>query len=246
MSAQVGTFSIGEIYVGSDKISEAYVGSELVYQALKLPVKTFRFKFSDTSFNPSTTLASSNLTWTAANASKGLWDATSIITGSTPYRELFRNLLTTTNMGSVRCELIGANASDAIDATNMLRSCSALTKIGKIDLSNVTTTNFMCSDCNNLISFSNMNLDSLSAANGMFYNCRYLQKVPDLGQLPNIYTVQSMFGNCRHVETGTLAMYNILSARITTASNYRLCFTSCGADTVSGKAELAQIPSGWK
>ena len=246
MSVKVGTFSIGEIYVGSDKIAEAYVGSDLVYQALKLPVKTFRFKFTDTSFNPSTTLASANLTWTAANASRGLWDATSIITGSTPYRELFRNLLTTTNMGSVRCELIGANASDAIDATNMLRSCSALTRIGKIDLSNVTTTNFMCADCNNLTSFPNLRMDSLSAANGMFYNCKALQKVPDLGQLPNIYIVQSMFGNCRKVETGTLAMYNILSARITTATNYRLCFTSCGADTTTGAAELAQIPSGWK
>lgn len=246
MSVNVGPFSIGEIYVGSDKIAEAYVGNELVYQGLQLPVRTFRFKFSNAAFDPSTTLASANLTWTAANASRGIWDATSIISGSKPYRELFRGLLSTTNMGSVRCELIGANASDAIDATNMFRSCSALTRIGKIDLSNVTTTNFMCSDCNNLRSFPNLRMDSLSAANGMFYNCRGLQKVPDLGQLPNIYIVQSMFGNCRNVETGTLAMYNILSARITTASNYRLCFTSCGADTVTGQAELAQIPSGWK
>jgi hypothetical protein len=246
MSVNVGSYSIGEIYVGSDKIAEAYVGSELVYQGLQLPVKTFRFKFSDTSFDPSTTLASANLTWTLVNASRGLWDAKNIQTGSTPYRELFRNLLTTTNMGSVRCELVGANASDAIDATNMFRGCSALTKIGKMNLSNVDTANFMCSDCTNLTSFSNMNLDSLSAANGMFYNCRYLQKVPDLGQLPNITIVQSMFGNCRHVETGTLAMYNILSVRVTTATNYRLCFTSCGADTTTGAAELAQIPSGWK
>ena len=246
MSAYVGTFSIGEIYVGSDKIAEAYVGSDLVYQALKLPVKTFRFKFSNTSFDPSTTLASAKLTWTVANASKGLWDATSIISGSTPYRELFRSLLSTTNMGSVRCELVGANTSDMIDATGLFRDCNALTSIGKMDLSKVTTANYMCNNCSNLLYFSNLKMDSLSAALGMFYQSANLQVVPNLGLLPNITAVGGMFQNCRNANTGILAMYNILSTHITTAANYRNCFTSCGVYSQTGAAELAQIPSDWK
>ena len=246
MSAYVGTFSIGEIYVGSDKIAEAYVGSELVYQSMNLPVKTFRFKFSDTSFDPSTTLASTNLTWTVANASRGLWDATSIITGSTPYRELFKSLFTSTNMSSVTCELIGANTTGITDATEMFRNCNKLTGIGKMDLSTLTTANFMFSDCTSLQAFPDMNLDNLAGANGMFQRCSSFVKVPDLGQLPNIATVGGMFYECRWVYTGILAMYNILSARITTAANYRQCFRNCGVNTQTGAAELAQIPSGWK
>ena len=246
MSAYVGTFSIGEIYVGSDKIAEAYVGSDLVYQALKLPVKTFRFKFTDTSFNPSTTLASANLTWTVANASKGLWDATSIISGSTPYRELFRGLLSITNMSSVRCELIGANTSDMVDATGLFRDCNALRSIGKMDLSHVTNANYMCNNCTNLPYFPNLKMDSLLYALGMFYQCNNLQAIPDLGLLPNIASVGGMFQNCRWVNSGILAMYNILSAHITTASNYRNCFTNCGVYSQTGSAELAEIPSDWK
>lgn len=246
MSANVGTYSIGELYVGSDKIAEAYVGSDLVYQALKLPVKTFRFKFTDTSFNPSTTLASSNLTWTVANASKGLWDATSIISGSTPYKELFRGLLSITNMGSVRCELVGANTSDMIDATGLFRDCNALRSIGKMDLSHVITANYMCNNCTNLPYFPNLKMDSLSAALGMFYQCLNLQAIPDLGLLPNITAVGGMFQNCRWVDSGILAMYNILSAHITTPANYRTCFTNCGVYSQTGSAELAQIPSDWK
>lgn len=246
MSVNVGTFSIGEIYVGSNKIKEAYVGSNLVYQAFQLPVRTFRFKFTDASFDPSTTLASANLTWTAVNASIGLWDATNINTGSTPYTELFRSLLTTSNMGSVRCGLVGANLSDATDITNMFRSCSALTHISKIDLSNVTKANFAFADCSNLLYFPDMNLNNLSIASGMFYHCTNLQKVPDLGQLLNITVVSVMFHSCRYVQTGTLAMYNILSARSITASNHSGCFTNCGDKTTTGEAEYAQIPSGWR
>lgn len=245
MSVNVGTFSIGEIYVGSDKIKEAYVGSDLVYQST-LPARTFRFKFSDASFNPSTTLASANLTWTAVNSASGIWDATNISTSTTPYSSLFSGLLSTTNMGSITCELIAANTSDMTNAYGLFRNCSAITIIGKMDLSNVTNATLMCGDCTKLGFFRDMNMDSLSIADGMFLHCGILQVIPDFGQLPNITTVQSMFQGCRYVNTGILALYNILSARITTASKYRYCFRQCGDTSSSGSAELAQIPSGWK
>lgn len=246
MSVNVGSYSIGEIYVGSDKIAEAYVGSELVYQAMKLPVKTFRFKFSDTSFNPSTTLASSNLTWTVANASRGLWDATSIQTGNTPYRDLFSSLLTSTNMGQVFCEIIGANTTGITDASNMFYNCNRLTNVCVMDLSTLSIANFMFSDCTYLQVFPSMNLDNLAGAGGMFQRCSSLLEVPDFGQLPNISNVGGMFYNCTHVRSGALAMYNILSTRITTYAYYRQCFYNCGSMTQTGSAELVQIPSGWK
>ena len=293
MSVNVGTFSIGEIYVGSDKIAEAYVGSNLVYQSA-LPVKTFRFVFSNTSFNPSTTLASSNLTWTVVDSSRGIWDATSIQTGDTPYRSLFSTLLSSANMGSVTCSLIGANTTGMTSAYELFRDCDALitvckmnfsscteirylfygckkllsvplldfhnvtnagyafgncrglTSVPNFDLTSLTQANYMFSGCWNITDIPNWQLDNLTTANYMFTNCSALQRVPNFGQLPNIAGVASMFNGCGLVTTGALALYNILSTRITTASRYSRCFRNCGADTTTGAAELAQIPSAWK
>lgn len=292
MSVNVGTFSIGEIYVGSDKIAEAYVGSELVFQSL--PVKTFRFVFSNTAFNPSTTLASSNITWTVVDSSRGIWDATSIQTGDTPYRSLFSTLLSSSNMGNITCSVVAANTTGMTSAYELFRDCDALitvckmnfssctdirylfygckkllsvplldfhnvttggyafgncrglTSVPNFDLSSLEQANYMFSGCWNITDIPNWQLDNLTTANYMFTNCSALQRVPNFGQLPNIAGVASMFKGCGLVTTGTLAMYNILSVRITTATNHRLCFTSCGADTPTGQAELAQIPSGWK
>ena len=114
MAINVGTYSIGKLYVGNEEIIEAYVGSNLVFRAL--PVKTFRFRFSNVSFNPSTTLASANLTWTLVDSSRGIWDATSIQTGDTPYMSLFSTLLSSTNMGSVTCSLVAANTTGMTSA----------------------------------------------------------------------------------------------------------------------------------
>lgn len=292
MSVNVGSFSIGEIYVGSDKIAEAYVGSELVYQAL--PVKTFRFVFSNTSFNPSSTLASSNLTWTVVDSSRGIWDAKSIQTGDTPYRSLFSTLLSSANMGSVTCSLIAANTTGMTSAYELFRDCDALitvckmnfsscteiryvfygcknllsvplldfhnvttggnafgncrglTSVPNFDLSSLEQANYMFSGCWNITDIPDWQLDNLTTANYMFTNCSALQRVPNFGQLPNIAGVASMFSGCGLVTTGALALYNILSTRITTASRYSRCFRNCGADTTTGAAELAQIPSGWK
>lgn len=244
MSVYVGSYSIGEIYVGSTKIVKAYVGSTLVYQTL--PTKTFRFRFSSSSFVPSTTLASSDLTWTAVDASSGIWDATSIKTGSTPYNNLFTSLLNTSNMGSVTCDLIAANTSDMIRGQNLFSHCNALTSVCKMNLTNATHVSSMFSDCSKLTDVPDMNLDSAIYASGMFSLCTLLQRVPNLGQLPNITRVDNMFNACYNVESGALAMYNILSTRITTATYYRYCFRDCGSNTTTGAAELAQIPSDWK
>lgn len=295
MSVNVGSYSIGEIYVGSDKIVEAYVGSDLIYQAIiQLPVKTFRFRFSNVSFNPSTTLASSNLTWTLVDSSRGIWDATSIQTGDTPYSDLFSTLLTSTNMGSVTCSIIDANTTGMTSASNMFRDCDAITTVCNMDFSLCTTLDYAFYGCSNLLSlplfdfhnvtngtyafqgcssltsipnfdFSSLEranymftgcssitdvpdwqLDNLFVANYMFSNCSSLTRVPNFGQLTGIASVASMFDKCSNVASGILAMYNILSTRVTAASRYRYCFRNCGAGTTTGAAELAQIPSGWK
>ena len=217
MSVNVGTFSIGEIYVGSNKIVEAYVGSNLVFIALQ--PKTFRFRFSNVSFDPSTTLASSNLTWTAVDSSRGIWDATSIQTGDTPYMSLFSTLLSSTNMGSITCSLIAANTTGMTSAYELFRGCNALTNVCNMDFSSCTNIRYLFSDCTNLLSVPlfdfhnvtnagnafaacesitsvpNFDFSSLQQANYMFMGCTNITDLPNW-QLDNLTIANYMFSNC--------------------------------------------------
>ena len=58
-------------------------------------------------------------------------------------------------------------------------------------------------------------------------------------------TVNFTFNGCAKVETGILDTYNYLSS-LPGITNHRATFNSCGTGTVTGAAELAQIPSDWK
>lgn len=57
--------------------------------------------------------------------------------------------------------------------------------------------------------------------------------------------VASMFSGQRNVEGGALALYTQMSTQANPPSSHSYCFNNCGADTASGAAELAQIPSSW-
>jgi hypothetical protein len=54
-----------------------------------------------------------------------------------------------------------------------------------------------------------------------------------------------MFYRCTKVESGALALYQQASAQAIVPSHDRT-FYQCGSNTVTGAAELAQIPSDWK
>lgn len=58
-------------------------------------------------------------------------------------------------------------------------------------------------------------------------------------------TVDWCFAGCSNVESGALALYNQMSTQTTPPQYHQYCFTNCGRDTVTGAAELAQIPSSW-
>lgn len=90
-----------------------------------------------------------------------------------------------------------------------------------------------------------INTDSLQDARYMFYDCRGLSAIPDIG-FTAVTKCADMFENCYNVESGISALYGQLSSRITSTANYRRCFRSCGTNTVQGAAELATIPTNWK
>jgi len=58
--------------------------------------------------------------------------------------------------------------------------------------------------------------------------------------------MNNTFAKCIKVESGALALYQQVSSQAVQPIEHRYTFQDCGRDTVTGAAELAQIPSGWK
>jgi hypothetical protein len=91
--------------------------------------------------------------------------------------------------------------------------------------------------------------DFSSARDMITYLCDYcknLKRVPNfIFNVNNITLADACFRMCGAVESGALSMYNKLSAS-TSIISHNYTFGGTGANTVSGAAELAQIPDDWK
>lgn len=95
----------------------------------------------------------------------------------------------------------------------------------------------------------NTTLDSsyATAMNAAFMNSSSLIKLyPDNYIVSNLTTVGGMFYGCTNVESGIIGTYNKFAALGAQVTNHDDCFENCGSNTVTGAAELAQIPSDWK
>ena len=117
-------------------------------------------------------------------------------------------------------EVIAANNTGVSEMSYMFNSCSSLTSVPLFDTSSVTYMSYM------------------------FANCSSLTSVP-LFNTSSVTNMNNMFQNCYKVESGSLALYQQASTQATVPS-HGATFRDCGRDTVTGAAELAQIPSGWK
>ena len=117
-------------------------------------------------------------------------------------------------------EVLGANTTNIIMMDNMFKGCTSLTNVSLFDTSN--------------------NGDM----SGMFDSCSSLTSIP-LFDTSNVMDMRFTFYNCYNVQSGALALYNQVSTQTNHPSEYMGCFTNCGRDTVTGAAELAQIPSSW-
>ena len=117
-------------------------------------------------------------------------------------------------------EVLGANTSGVTNMSYMFRDCASLTTAPLFDTSSVT----------------NMSR--------MFVNCTSLTTAP-LFDTSSVTNMSQMFEGCTNVETGALALYQQASTQATPPSNHDRTFRNCGRNTVTGAAELAQIPSSW-
>jgi len=95
-----------------------------------------------------------------------------------------------------------------------------------------------------VVSILGGNMFHVSDTGGMFYSCDSLETINVVRRGP-VYSVSHMFDGCTNVTSGALAMYNYLIARPDLPNYYGDAFSGCGKHTVSGAAELAQIPTSW-
>jgi hypothetical protein len=78
----------------------------------------------------------------------------------------------------------------------------------------------------------------------MLVACNSLKTIP-LFNTASVTNMNSFAKWCYYVESGALALYQQASSQTNPPSDYTDCFTNCGANTTTGAAELAQIPSSW-
>jgi surface protein len=137
------------------------------------------------------------------------------------------------------------DTSNVIYMYNMFAGCTSLTTVPLFDTSNVTFINFMFSTCRSLTSVPLFDTSNATHMYDMFAGCTSLTSVP-LFDTSSCEYIDRMFYDCPNVESGALALYQQASTQANPPSDHNQTFTDCGANTITGAAELAQIPSDWK
>lgn len=136
------------------------------------------------------------------------------------------------------------NTSNVTGTDGMFWNCYALKAAPLFNLSKVRTMDSMYSHCN-ITSVPLYDTSSVIHMDYAFADCHYLESIP-LFNTANVQYARGTLRNCYKVESGALALYQQLSSQTTPPSVHTNTFMNCGRDTVTGAAELAQIPSDWK
>lgn len=258
MSLKLGSTSIGSVYLGSTKIGAAYLGSTKVYSSVQynplgLPSFTIRLKFSN-GVTPSFGYG----TGVQVSSSPNVWDLTynsvawDSLLGEQSYliEVLGANSTGVTSMNYMfgRCSALTTVAlfdtSSVVDIGYMFDHCSALTTVPLFDTSSATEANGVFRECSSLTTVPVLNTSSVVTMNNMFQYCSALTAVP-LFNTSNVEQMSNMFQDCYAVQSGALALYQQASTQQYPPFYYSGAFSNCGRDTVTGAAELAQIPSRW-
>lgn len=226
MPINLGSTSIGSLYLGSTGIDSAYLGSVKIYGSgdplnpLNLPAKTIRIKFVD-GFTPNVSASYGSATQVSSTAGNNVWDITTLSTSWEYLNDHIGAIDGFSFEDPNTLAVLGANASGITAINSMFYGSNSLTTVRLFDTSSVTV---------------------MSSA---FYGCYSLTSIP-LFNTSSCTNMNYTFRGCTGVESGALALYQQASSQTTPPSNHSGCFYDCGSDTVSGAAELAQIPSDWK
>lgn len=134
------------------------------------------------------------------------------------------------------------DTSSVMNMSLMFQSCG-LTSVPLFDTSSVTNMDAMFMFCSSLTYAPVFNTSNVTNMHSMFQGCYSLTNVPLL-DTSSVTDMNRMFCDCTNVQSGALALYQQASSQ-TNIPSHNNTFTDCGKDTVTGAAELAQIPSSW-
>ena len=144
--------------------------------------------------------------------------------------------------------LISVPLFDTSSVTNMKHmfyNCTSLTTVPLFNTFEVTDMRYMLANCTSLTKVPLFMTSKVTNMYGMLMRCTSLTAVPTF-YTSNVTNMTQMLFNCINVRAGALALYNQASTQATPPSGHSQTFYECGANTVQGAAELAQIPSDWK
>lgn len=173
-----------------------------------------------------------------ASSFSGLQEVGSLnLVGCSTLNNAFSSQSLLTSIGNI-------NAPDVTTCDSMCYGDSALVSVGTINTPLNTNANQMFRSCTSLTEMPDVNTASVTNATSMFDYCPELKSIR-LIDTSSMTSVPAMFRYCFKVESGALALYQQMSTQTTPPSTTSACFTDCGSNTVTGAAELAQIPSTW-
>ena len=237
MGAYLGNTEIGQMFLGSTEIGQAYLGSVKVFEStppdpynpLNLPPYTIRVRSAE---------------GTSPLFPKGTPEYVSPNVFDLTYENSdWTDLLNRMNVNLL--EVLGANTSSVTTMTRMLSENSALTSVALFDTRSVTDMSNMMYACSGLTTVPLFDTSSVLCMDYMLQSCSSLTAIP-LFNTSSVTSMNGTFDGCRNVTTGALALYTQASSQAVPPQYHRYCFWSCGSNTTSGAAELAQIPSDWK
>ena len=211
------------------------------YNPLGLPELTIRVKYKSGSVGPSYSYDWFKPTVTAVQGQSDVYD---ICTKDTTMGTNWQYLLEMDSNRADLLEVLGANSTGVTSMFLLFHDCTSLENVELFDTSSVTNFGSMFKGCTSLIESPLYDTSNATSMSEMFNNCRSLKYVPlfDTSTVTDMYCT---FYNCVNVESGALALYQQASLR--ESDIYHIgTFAYCGYNTVSGSAELAQIPSSWK
>lgn len=144
-------------------------------------------------------------------------------------------------------ELESVGALDFRNVTNMVEvfsSCMKLENITLLNATNITSLERTFGGCNALQALPTMDVSHVQSISGMCSGCTSLTHLPSMNFSTYLTNTTGAFGGCYSVSSGILDMYNTLSG-LSSVTAHSDTFIYCGSHTVTGAAELAQIPTSW-
>lgn len=222
MSIKLGNITIAELYLGSQKISEAYLGSTLIYNSNKKPY--FVFEFSVSGFIPTSALYNAEKgytgTWTQVSSSPNVWKLEI---------DNFVNVSEGQSNFGIGCPMLFATSragnTGLLVSSNLGGGTCKLIDSGNLDM-------------------TDSNGNTCQSMDRMFTNCTGLTEFSTI-QCVNVTNVGGTFSGCTEVIDGAYDQYVWFNTYGVNINNHSGTFTDCGSNTVTGLAELQNIPVGW-